>query len=124
MRKKFLFNDIIEEDYKYSIDFITDQLKYNLDAINEIINSIIISNNIEASDFIGMMQLALAIKYMCSHLKNRDGIDNELKQDIESRLPKIDSLLDIDYDLYSNNTENNVTNKIKNIIDNNNLIIK
>lgn len=71
-----------------------------------------------------MMQLALAIKYMCSHLKNRDDIDNELKQDIESRLPKIDSLLDIDYDLYSNNTENNVTNKIKNIIDNNNLIMK
>lgn len=71
-----------------------------------------------------MMQLSLAIKYMCSHLKNRDDIDNELKQDIESRLPKIDSLLDIDYDLYSNNTENNVTNKIKNIIDNNNLIMK
>ena len=122
MSSKHWFIESNENDYKYSIESIIDKMEYNLNTLNEIINSIFISNNIDAPDFIGMMQLALAVKYMCNHLINRDDVDNKLKESIKDILLKTNDLLNIEYDPYLNDDELNIINKIEEIIDDNNLV--
>ena len=86
-----------EDDYSKTVTYIEDTLERNVNQLNRLIEIIMNSNGLDASDFIGLKQTAMAVLIMSNGLIDV-GYDNE--EQLEKLIGQANKILDIKQNPY------------------------